>query len=93
MQKTPLNIALLPGGLWELESCAETAYYLINLGYGGNDEKTTFVRGVCRRWPGKLHIIKEMVEKHSINPKSEFSCKNSPCMHGVANRTVLPYLL
>ena len=49
----------------------DTALYLINCGCGSNEDKEKVLSLACQF--GKLEIVKELVEQHSVNPKCKIS--------------------
>ena len=51
------------------EGCLDTAYYLIECGYGDDDGKALFLLEACR-W-GNIKYVKELVERYKINPLSK----------------------
>ncbi len=55
------------------EGCVDVALYLMSRGCGDDDDddKAKLLRGACSH--GKLGVVKELVEQHKFNPKSE--CK------------------
>ncbi len=72
--QSPLDIALynLYGN-----DCVDVALYLMSRGCASGDEdKAKLLCGACR-W-GKLSAVKELVEQHKVDPKSE--CDNMLCI-------------
>ncbi len=61
--QSPLDIALDDDG------CVDVALYLMSRGCGGDEDKANLLCGACRR--GKLGAVKELVEQHNVDPKSE----------------------
>ncbi len=69
-ERSPLDKAL--DGLFD-DGCVDVALYLMSRGCGGGDEdKVKLLCGACH-W-GKLDMVKELVELHKVDPKSE--CDN-----------------
>ena len=66
--KSPLDRAV--ENVYYTEGCPEVAHYLMSHGFD-SDEKTLtkLLCGACRC--GKLAIVKELVEEHKLDPKSE----------------------
>ena len=53
------------------EGFPEVAHYLMNFGCDIDGEiLTKLLLGACRR--GKLDIVKELVDRHKLDPNSEF---------------------
>ncbi len=51
------------------DGCADVALYLMSRGCGGDEDKAKLLCGAC--WRGKLDVVKELVEQHKLDPKSE----------------------
>ncbi len=53
------------------DGCVDVAVYLMSRGCGGDDheDKTKLLCRACQR--GKLDAVKELVEQHKVDPKSE----------------------
>ena len=66
--QSPLDIAL--GPLYSNERCVDVALYLMSRGCGGDDDKAKLMCGACQT--GKLGVVKELVEQHKVDPKSEY---------------------
>ncbi len=49
--------------------CVDVALYLMSRGCGGSEEKVKLLCEACY-W-GKLGVVKELVEEHQVDPKSE----------------------
>ncbi len=67
--RLPLDIAL--GNLYE-DGCMDVALYLMSRGCGGDEDKAKLLCAACL-W-GKLGVMKQLVEQHKVDPKSE--CDN-----------------
>ena len=50
-------------------SKVDIALYLFNHGCGSDEDKDKVVMQACQS--GKLKVVKELVERHNVNPKSE----------------------
>ena len=71
--RSPLDIAL--EDLYGNEGCVDVALYLMSCGYAcGDEDKAKLLCAACY-W-GKLDVVKELVEQHKVDPKSE--CDNVP---------------
>ncbi len=64
--QSPLDKAL--GGLYR-NGCMDVALYLMSRGCGGDEDKAKLLCGACLY--GKLGAVKELVEQHKVDPKSE----------------------
>ncbi len=51
------------------DGCMDVALYLMSRGCGGDEDKAKLLCEACR-W-GKLDVVKELVEQHKLDPKSE----------------------
>ncbi len=51
------------------DNCVDVALYLMSRGCGCDEDKAKLLCGVCRS--GKLDVVKELVEQHQVDPKSE----------------------
>ena len=60
--ESPLDVALN-------ENTVDVAYYLINLGYGIDDDKTRLVLQACRM--DKLDVLKKLTKQHKIDPNGK----------------------
>ena len=71
--KSPLDRAM--EDMYFTEGCSEVAHYLMSHGFDSDKETLTkLLCGACR-WR-KLAMIKELVEQHKLDPKSEpLSCR------------------
>ena len=66
--KSPLDRAM--ERVYYTEGCPEVAHYLMSHGFVGDIETLAkLLCGACR-W-GKLAIVKDLVEQHKLDPKSE----------------------
>ncbi len=61
---SPLDIALD-----DIDACMDVALYLMSRGCGGDEDKAKLLCRACY-W-GKLDEVKELVEQHKVDPKSE----------------------
>ncbi len=61
-----LDIAL---GNLDDDDCMDVALYLMSRGCGVDEEKAKLLCGACQR--GKLGLVKELIEQHIGDPKSE----------------------
>ncbi len=66
--QSPLDIAL--ENPYDIDGCVDVALYLMSR--GGDEDKAELLCAACR-W-GKLSAVKELVEQHKVDPKSE--CDN-----------------
>ncbi len=65
-EQSPLDIAL--EGLDD--DCMDVALYLMSRGCAcGDEDKAKLLCRACER--GKLGVVKELVEQHKVDPKSE----------------------
>ncbi len=64
--QSPLDIAL---GRLYIDGYVDVALYLMSRGCGGDEDKAKLLCRACRR--GKLGVVKELVEQHKVDPKSE----------------------
>ncbi len=70
--QSPLDIAL--EDLYGNEGCVDVALYLMSCGYAcGDEDKAKLLCAACY-W-GKLDVVKELVELHKVDAKSE--CDNN----------------
>ncbi len=67
--KSPLDKAMAPECLYENEGCVDVALYLTSRGCGGDKDKANLLCAAC--FYGKLGVVKELVEEHEVDPKSE----------------------
>ncbi len=51
------------------DDCVDVALYLMSRGCGGDEDKDMLLCGACLY--GKLGAVKELVEQHKVDPKSE----------------------
>ncbi len=63
--QSPLDRAL--GGLEE--GCVDVSLYLMSRGCGGDEDKAKLLCAAC--YFGKLDVVKELVDQHKVDPKSE----------------------
>ncbi len=70
--QSPLDLAL---GCLDDEGCVDVALYLMSRGCGGDEDKANLLCRACQY--GMLGVLKELVEQHKFNPKSE--CDNLLC--------------
>ena len=63
--QSPLDKAVV--GVYE--DCVDVALYLMSRGCGGDEDKAKLLCRACRS--GKLGVVKELVEQHKVDPKSE----------------------
>ena len=52
----------------------DIALYLFNHGCGSDEDKDKVLMQACQS--GKLKVVKELVERHNVNPKSEILREN-----------------
>ncbi len=69
--QSPLDIAL--DDLYDNEGCVDVALYLMSRGCGRDEDKAKLLCEAC--WLGKLDAVKELVELHKVDAKSE--CDNN----------------
>ena len=70
--RSPLDYAV-GNHLWGRSprvECIDVALYLISLGCGGKKQLERLLFEACGH--GRLDVVKEMIEKHSINPDGRF---------------------
>ncbi len=73
--QSPLDKAL--ENPYDDEDCVDVALYLMSRGCAcGDEDKAKLLCGAC--WYGKLGVVKELVELHKVDPKSE--CDNMLCI-------------
>ena len=66
--KSPLDRAM--ENVYYTEGCPEVAHYLMSHGFDSDEETLAkLLCGAC--WWGKLAMVKELVEEHKLDPKSE----------------------
>ncbi len=69
-QSPPLDLALVD----MYDTCVDVALYLMSRGCAcGDEDKAKLLCGACLF--GKLDMVKELVEQHKVDPKSE--CDNN----------------
>ncbi len=69
--RSPLDIAL--ENLDDYDDCVDVALYLMSRGCAcGDEDKAKLLCGACLY--GKLDVVKELVQQHKVDPKSE--CDN-----------------
>ncbi len=74
--QSPLDIAL--EDLHD-EGCMDVALYLMSRGCAcGDEDKAKLLCGVC--WSGRLDMVKELVEHHKVDPKSECDDLHDCCV-------------
>ena len=66
---SPLDLALEDMDDRIDDGFIDVALYLINRGCGDDEDKNKLLCGSCRR--GRLDMVKELVEEHNCDPKSE----------------------
>ncbi len=66
--QSPLDKAL-GGCMYDDEGCVDVALYLMSRGCGGDKDKAKLLCAAC--FHGKLGVVKELVEQHKVDPKSE----------------------
>ncbi len=65
--RSPLDIAL--NVLYD-DGCVDVALYLMSRGCAcGDEDKAKLLCKACQM--GKLGVVKELVEQHNVDPKSE----------------------
>ena len=65
--QSPLDKAL--DSLYD-DGCVDVALYLMSRGCAcGDEDKAKLLCGAC--YYGKLGVVKELVEQHKVDPKSE----------------------
>ena len=58
------------------DSCVDVAHYLMSRGCAcGDEDKATLLCAGC--YHGNIGVVKELVEQHKVDPKSE--CDNLLC--------------
>ena len=57
------------------DSCVDVAHYLMSRGCGGDEDKAKLLCAAC--YHGNVGVVKELVEQHKVDPKSE--CDNLLC--------------
>ena len=67
--KSPLDKAMAPECLYENEGCVDVALYLMSRGCGSDDDKSKLLSAACDH--GNLSVVKNLVELHKVDPKSE----------------------
>ena len=68
-EKSPLDIILDPGNLYEgTDYITDVAIHILNRGGGTDEQKVKLLLGACFR--GKMDLTKELVEHYNIDPKS-----------------------
>ncbi len=73
--QSPLDRAL--DDLYDIDGCVDIVLYLMSRGCAcGDEDKAKLLCRACR-W-GKLSAVKELVEQHKVDPKSE--CDNMLCI-------------
>ena len=45
------------------------AHYLLSCGYGDEEDRVKWLYKAC--WWGKLEVVKELVERHNVDPNGE----------------------
>ncbi len=74
--QSPLDIAL--EDLYD-EYSIDIALYLMSRGCAcGDEDKAKLLCGVC--WSGRLDMVKELVEHHKVDPKSECDDLHDCCV-------------
>ena len=79
---SPLDILLegIDNFRWFKQDCGfDIAHYLLSCGYGDYEDRVKWLYKACR-W-GQLEVVKELVERHNVDPKGEHTHTHS--MHGV----------
>ena len=51
------------------KGCTDIALYLMSRGCGGDQDKANLLCAAC--YHGNLGVVKELVEQHEVDPKSE----------------------
>ncbi len=69
MGQSPLDKALDKLYMYDDDGCVDVALYLMSRGCGGDEDKAKFLCRAC--YCGKLGAVKELVEQHKVDPKSE----------------------
>ena len=66
---SPLDKAL--GGLYDYydDDCMDVSLYLMSRGCSGDKDKAKLLCAACEY--GKLGVVKELIEEHEVDPKSE----------------------
>ncbi len=67
--QSPLDKALKNLERLYNDDCVDIALYLMSRGCGGDEHKAKVLYEACRM--GKLGVVKELVELHKVDPKSE----------------------
>ena len=66
--KSPLDRAM--EDMYFTEGCPEVAHYLMSHGFDSDEETLAKLLCAASQW-GKLTIVKDLVEQHKLDPKSE----------------------
>ncbi len=73
--QSPLDLAL--EDLYDNDGCVDVALYLMSRGCAcGDEDKAKLLCAAC--YCGMLSAVKELVEQHKFDPKSE--CDNMLCI-------------
>ena len=65
--QSPLDIALEG----RYDDCVDVALYLMSRGcVCGDEDKTRLLGAAC--YPGKLGVVKELVEQYKVDPNSKY---------------------
>ena len=67
--RSPLDLALENLDDNDDDDCIDVALYLINHSCGGDEDKNKLLCGSW--WWGRLDVVKQLVEEHHCDPKSE----------------------
>ena len=62
------------------------ALYLLSCGYGDDEGRVKWLYKACS-W-GELEVVKELVERHNVDPKGEHTHTHTHNMHGVCQWTL-----
>ena len=88
--QSQLDIALENLGGLHGDGCVDVALYLMSHGCGDEEDKAKLLCRACYR--GKLGVVKELVEQHKVDPKSE--CDDATLEHNISeynNNTTIQY--
>ena len=55
----------------------DVGLYLLNIGCGNEDDKAKLLFGACQ-W-GRLDVVKELVEKHKLDPSGMLNAATLVC--------------
>ena len=76
--RSPLDILL--EGMYDWNKRFDIAHYLLSCGYGDEEDRVKWLYEAC--WWGMLKVVKELVERHNVDPKGEHT--HTACMECVS---------